>query len=96
MAHKSFRSAPESEVHYSNFLKILKKFFHVLHAKNLIPTDPGNVNISNVEPYDKSASVSWIVESREACSGAVVNYTIFYYTQKGPLLSEYTTYLFAN
>ncbi|XP_038583795.1 interleukin-31 receptor subunit alpha-like [Micropterus salmoides] len=49
--------------------------------------DPGNVNISNVEPYDKSASVSWIVESREACSGAVVNYTIFYYTQKGPLLN---------
>ncbi|XP_070705998.1 interleukin-31 receptor subunit alpha-like [Pempheris klunzingeri] len=47
--------------------------------------DPGNVSIS-IQAYDKSALVSLSV-SQEACSGAVVNYTIFYSTQRGPQLN---------
>ncbi|XP_074471621.1 interleukin-6 receptor subunit beta-like isoform X1 [Sebastes fasciatus] len=38
---------------------------------------PGNVTI-HVQTNDKSALVSWNVTSQEACSGAVVNYTVFY------------------
>ncbi|KAM6991733.1 interleukin-6 receptor subunit beta-like [Tautogolabrus adspersus] len=49
--------------------------------------DIGNVTISDVQAYDKSAFVSWEVKSREACSGDVVGYTVFYYTQKGPQLN---------
>ncbi|XP_070781461.1 interleukin-31 receptor subunit alpha-like [Enoplosus armatus] len=45
--------------------------------------DPGNVTIVNVQAYDKSANVSWIVRSQEACSGVAVNYTVFYGAQKG-------------
>lgn len=49
--------------------------------------DPGNVTITQVEPNDKSALVSWNVKSEGACSGAVVNYTIFYGIQEGPQLN---------
>lgn len=48
--------------------------------------DPGNVTM-NVTAYDKSAFVSWSVTSQEICSGVVVNYTVFYSTQKGPQLN---------
>lgn len=48
--------------------------------------DPGNVAIQ-VEAKDKSALVRWTVSSRAACSGAVVNYTVFYSTQEGPQLN---------
>ncbi|XP_035851389.1 interleukin-6 receptor subunit beta-like isoform X2 [Sander lucioperca] len=43
---------------------------------------PGNVTI-RVKANDKSALVSWDVKSQEACSGAAVNYTVFYRTQDG-------------
>lgn len=54
------------------------------------PTDPGNVAIQ-VEAKDKSALVRWTVSSRAACSGAVVNYTVFYSTQEGPQLSKHNS-----
>ncbi|KAA8583052.1 hypothetical protein FQN60_015598, partial [Etheostoma spectabile] len=44
--------------------------------------DPGNITI-RVQANDKSALVSWHVNSQEACSGAAVNYTVFYRTQDG-------------
>lgn len=46
--------------------------------------DPGNVTITNVQTYDRSAQVSWNIKSQEVCSGVVVNYTIFYGTQLVP------------
>ncbi|XP_059211721.1 interleukin-31 receptor subunit alpha-like [Centropristis striata] len=47
--------------------------------------DPGNVTTSHVS-YDKSALVSWSV-SQEACSGVVVNFTIFYNMEEEQKLS---------
>ncbi|XP_044024261.1 interleukin-31 receptor subunit alpha-like isoform X2 [Siniperca chuatsi] len=49
--------------------------------------DPGNVTIIDVQAIDQSARVTWTVKSQEACSGVVVNYTVFYGTQKGPQLN---------
>ncbi|XP_029985188.1 interleukin-31 receptor subunit alpha-like [Sphaeramia orbicularis] len=46
--------------------------------------DPGNVTITTVQTYDRSAQVSWNIKSQEVCSGVVVNYTIFYGTQLVP------------
>lgn len=48
---------------------------------------PGNV-IIHVQAKDKSALVSWNVTSQEACSGVVVNYTVFYGVPDGPMLNE--------
>ncbi|KAM6906097.1 interleukin-6 receptor subunit beta-like [Lycodopsis pacificus] len=48
--------------------------------------DPGDVTIQ-VHPDAKSALVSWNVKSQEACSGVVVNYTVFYGIQNGPQLN---------
>ncbi|XP_034756466.1 interleukin-31 receptor subunit alpha-like [Etheostoma cragini] len=44
--------------------------------------EPGNITI-RVQANDKSALVSWHVNSQEACSGAAVYYTVFYHTQDG-------------
>lgn len=44
-----------------------------------------------VTPNDKSVFVSWNTTSEEECSGAVINYTVFYGTQIGPMLSKSTT-----
>ncbi|XP_068564446.1 interleukin-6 receptor subunit beta-like [Cebidichthys violaceus] len=49
--------------------------------------DPGNVTIQVQVVNAKSALVSWNVKSQEACSGVVVNYTVFYGTQKEPQLN---------
>ncbi|KAM3603129.1 uncharacterized protein V6R79_017003 [Siganus canaliculatus] len=49
--------------------------------------DPGNVSITYIESKDRSAVVKWTLKSQEACSGAVVNYTIFYYSSPGSLLN---------
>lgn len=57
----------------------------------MIPTDPGNITNINVQAEDKSALVSWTVKSQEACSGVVVNYTVYYSTQKGAQLSKSDT-----
>ncbi|XP_060947787.1 interleukin-31 receptor subunit alpha-like [Limanda limanda] len=51
--------------------------------------DPDNITAS-VRPYHRSASVSWITQSQEECSGAVIYYTVFYRTSttpEGPLLN---------
>ncbi|KAK2856059.1 hypothetical protein Q5P01_004794 [Channa striata] len=48
--------------------------------------DPGNVTIT-VDPNDKSVFVSWDTKSQEECSGTVINYTVFYGTQTGPMLN---------
>ncbi|XP_040920253.1 interleukin-31 receptor subunit alpha-like [Toxotes jaculatrix] len=48
---------------------------------------PGNVKSISVQPYDKSVHVKWNTDSQEECSGDVINYTIFYSTQKGPVLN---------
>ncbi|XP_026173833.1 interleukin-31 receptor subunit alpha-like isoform X1 [Mastacembelus armatus] len=48
--------------------------------------EPGNITIG-VEAKDKSAVISWNTMSQEECSGAVINYTVFYGTQKGPMLN---------
>ncbi|KAK9531367.1 hypothetical protein VZT92_010796 [Zoarces viviparus] len=48
--------------------------------------DPGDVTIQ-VQADAKSALVSWNVKSQEACSGVVVNYTVFYGIQNGPQLN---------
>lgn len=58
---------------------------------NVIPLDPGNVTITELKAKDKSVLVRWTVKSQEACSGVVVDYTIFYGTQEGPPLSKSTT-----
>lgn len=94
MAHKPSRSAPEWEVHHSDFFYYCEKVFcSCFTSLILIPTDPGNVTI-DVQANDKSALVSWNMTSREVCSGAVVSYTIFYSTENGPQLSKSTTDLF--
>lgn len=49
--------------------------------------DPGNVTITDTESKDRSAVVKWTLKSQEACSGVVVNYTIFYYSSPGPQLN---------
>ncbi|XP_070843562.1 interleukin-31 receptor subunit alpha-like [Chaetodon trifascialis] len=49
--------------------------------------DPGNVNITEIKTTDKSVLVRWDVESQEACSGDVVNHTVFYRLQEGPQLN---------
>ncbi|KAM6915451.1 interleukin-31 receptor subunit alpha-like [Xenentodon cancila] len=41
---------------------------------------PGDVTFRNVQPYDKSAFVSWNTNSQDPCSGVVTNYIIFYET----------------
>ncbi|XP_076011052.1 interleukin-6 receptor subunit beta-like isoform X2 [Genypterus blacodes] len=43
---------------------------------------PGSVSI-DVTAKDKRALVSWTVDSQKPCSGAVVNYTVFYGTPNG-------------
>ncbi|XP_031717690.1 interleukin-31 receptor subunit alpha-like [Anarrhichthys ocellatus] len=48
--------------------------------------DPGDVTIQ-VQEDAKGALVSWNVKSQEACSGVVVNYTVFYGIQNGPQLN---------
>ncbi|KAF7663323.1 hypothetical protein LDENG_00213880 [Lucifuga dentata] len=48
---------------------------------------PGNVSISNVVAKDRRALVSWNMESQKPCSDVVVNYIVFYGTQKGPQLN---------
>uniref|UniRef100_A0A3P8SKH3 Interleukin 12 receptor, beta 2a n=1 Tax=Amphiprion percula TaxID=161767 RepID=A0A3P8SKH3_AMPPE len=42
--------------------------------------DPGKVDIISVNVYDKSAYVSWDINSAEECSGVVINYTVVYGT----------------
>uniref|UniRef100_A0A3Q3KDE1 Fibronectin type-III domain-containing protein n=1 Tax=Monopterus albus TaxID=43700 RepID=A0A3Q3KDE1_MONAL len=54
--------------------------------------NPGNVTIISVEAKDKSAILSWSTRSQEECSGAVINYTVFYGTQKGPTLNVTVDY----
>ncbi|XP_026196918.1 interleukin-31 receptor subunit alpha-like [Anabas testudineus] len=49
--------------------------------------DPGNVTIISVEANDKSVFVSWNTKSQEECSGAVINYTVFFGAQNGPMLN---------
>lgn len=65
--------------------------FYPSYFENVIPTDPGTITIINVQTEDKSALVSWTVKSQEACSGVVVNYTVFYTTENGTQLSKSTT-----
>lgn len=65
--------------------------FYPPYFENVIPTDPGNIAVNTVQAEDKSALVSWTVKSQEACSGVVVNFTIYYSTQKGTQLSKSTT-----
>ncbi|KAM9339228.1 interleukin-6 receptor subunit beta-like [Symphorus nematophorus] len=48
---------------------------------------PGNITKIVVQAQHKSAIVSWDMESQEPCSGVVVNYTVFYSTNKGPQLN---------
>ncbi|XP_041814733.1 interleukin-31 receptor subunit alpha-like [Chelmon rostratus] len=62
------------------------------HGTQALPTcsrvgDPGNVTITELKAKDKSVLVRWTVKSQEACSGVVVDYTIFYGTQEGPPLN---------
>lgn len=47
---------------------------------------PGNVSIG-VEPQDKSARVNWNVVPMTECSGMVINYTVFYWNNTGPVLN---------
>ncbi|XP_024147426.1 interleukin-6 receptor subunit beta isoform X1 [Oryzias melastigma] len=42
---------------------------------------PGRITVRDVEPYDTSAFVSWDTTSEDVCSGAVLNYTVFYRNQ---------------
>lgn len=56
----------------------------------MVPTDPGKFIEIDIYAKDKSATVSWKLESEE-CSGVVVNYTVFYRATEGPLLSKTTT-----
>lgn len=98
MELKHFISAPQWEVHYSSdrfFYFVLLSltsliFFLFFVFFYMVPTDPGNVTIIDVQTKDKSALVSWNM-SQEACSGVVVNYMIFYGTPNGPQFSKSTT-----
>lgn len=47
--------------------------------------DPSNITAISVQAKDRSAYMSWNVQSQDKCSGVVVNYTVFYGTQNGPL-----------
>ncbi|XP_058469182.1 interleukin-31 receptor subunit alpha-like [Solea solea] len=49
--------------------------------------DPDNVTIGAVHASDKSADVKWSTKLQEECSGAIINYTIFYSSQEGPSLN---------
>ncbi|XP_062267300.1 interleukin-31 receptor subunit alpha-like [Platichthys flesus] len=46
--------------------------------------DPDNITAS-VRANHNSASVSWVTQSPEECSGAVIYYRVFYRTQEGPM-----------
>ncbi|XP_071323858.1 interleukin-31 receptor subunit alpha-like isoform X2 [Trachinotus anak] len=48
---------------------------------------PGNITKVIVDVKDKSAYVTWNIESQEECSDTVINYTIFYSTREGPMLN---------
>uniref|UniRef100_A0A3Q0RQT3 Interleukin 31 receptor A n=1 Tax=Amphilophus citrinellus TaxID=61819 RepID=A0A3Q0RQT3_AMPCI len=49
--------------------------------------DPDGIAI-RVEADHRSASVSWDTTSQSECSGAVINYTVYYYEgQNGPMLN---------
>lgn len=47
----------------------------------MISAAPGRITVRDVEPYDTSAFVSWDTTSEDVCSGAVLNYTVFYRNQ---------------
>ncbi|CAJ1078249.1 interleukin-31 receptor subunit alpha-like [Xyrichtys novacula] len=57
---------------------------HGTQALQICSRVEANVTITNVQAYDKSATVSWDVRSQEVCRGAVVTYTVFYSKQKEP------------
>ncbi|XP_071384153.1 interleukin-31 receptor subunit alpha-like [Centroberyx affinis] len=48
---------------------------------------PETISLTDVVAKDKSALVSWNMESQKPCSGVVVNYTVFYKTDEGPQLN---------
>ncbi|CAB1425833.1 unnamed protein product [Pleuronectes platessa] len=48
--------------------------------------DPDNITAS-VRANHNSASVSWVTQTQEECSGAVIYYRVFYTTQEGPMHS---------
>ncbi|XP_062293274.1 interleukin-31 receptor subunit alpha-like [Scomber scombrus] len=48
--------------------------------------DPGKFTNIDIHAKDKSATVSWKLDSQE-CSGVVVNYTVFYRAMEGPLIN---------
>lgn len=50
--------------------------------------DPGDVTNIDVKAKDRSAFVSWKVTSQEACSGVVVNYTVFYRAENGTWIDD--------
>ncbi len=94
MAHRPLRPAPDWEVHHSDsFYDCEKVFCSCFTSLILIPTGPGSVTI-NVQANDKSALVSWNVTPQDACSGAAVNYTIFYSTEEGPELGKSSAVFF--
>ncbi|XP_034435635.1 interleukin-31 receptor subunit alpha-like [Hippoglossus hippoglossus] len=53
--------------------------------------DPDNISVASVRANHRSASVSWITQSQEECSGAVINYRVFYRTPEGPMLNVNST-----
>lgn len=59
-----------------------------LMITNMIPSDPANISIVDVQAHDKSAFVSWDVKSQDACRGAVVNFTVYYGAQDEAELGE--------
>ncbi|XP_064873299.1 interleukin-31 receptor subunit alpha-like isoform X2 [Oncorhynchus nerka] len=48
---------------------------------------PGNISSVDVHVQDKSAQVNWTAVPQSQCSGDVVNYTVFYKTEKQPELN---------
>uniref|UniRef100_A0A8C8DJ92 Fibronectin type-III domain-containing protein n=1 Tax=Oryzias sinensis TaxID=183150 RepID=A0A8C8DJ92_9TELE len=51
---------------------------------------PGRITVSDVEPYDTSAFVSWDTKPEDVCSDAVVKYTVFYRNQSTKTLQNVT------
>lgn len=62
---------------YSHFCCFFPPMLYQPEFNNVFSPAPGKVNITDVQPYDKSVFVSWDTKSQDPCSGNVTHYIIF-------------------